>query len=184
MDQGTTTLETDLPGWTEPLRQPSNDPLRPEVTETLREGRPPRTLEHDQADESAVAAPGPAEDVPLPPTSTLRAAGRSPASTDPKAFLAATSALVGIASMGVHYARGAPETGAWMADEEDVANIAEPLSRIMARHSPVTGSEANDVGDAIAAAVGIANYGLKNIAREHAARSAPLEQQASQPSGG
>ena len=165
-------IEADLPGWLPPVRQPSDDPLDPEVTTTIREGRP----------SPSPPDPGPAsgDESPPRPTMTSKGPGRSPGFTDPAAFLGVTGALVGLASMGVHYARRAPE-GLWLADEEDVANIAGPLARIAARHSPVSGTEANDVGDALAAAVGVAGYAMKNLAREAAAKSAPLEQQATQP---
>lgn len=51
----------------------------------------------------------------------------------------------------------------WIADAKDLDAIATPLSRIAARHSPIDGGPAGDLGDAIEVAIGVGGYGVKNI---------------------
>lgn len=160
----------DLPAFDAPRRMPTNDPLDPDVTRTgPSDGAAPMddSWGQDQPGDPGFSSDF-AGDVDEPTqTTTSRAAGPSPAFIDgslAEELEKPIGALVGIASLGVHYARRAPrDTTLWIADDEDVAMIAGPLSRIAARHSPVGAGEASDLIDGLTAGLGVANYGLKNI---------------------
>lgn len=177
------TTTADLPGFKEPRRQPSDDPLDPETTTVSPPPSAPRdsaTLEDDSPAPRWEEATGPEAadfsddfDVVAEPTPTTTSpTGPSPASfLDPTTFEEPIGAVVGLASLGVHYARRA-DGDLWIADEEDVHAIAAPLARIAARHAPMGAGQANDLSDGIAVAIGATNYAIKNIQREAAYRSA------------
>jgi hypothetical protein len=169
----------DLPGFRPPLTQPSNDPLDPTATRA-EDGTPlaaspagesspwPRQIPGPPDDDWGNWGSGPREPSP---TSTSRARGPSPVSTDPATFVKPLAAAVGMASVGVDYVIRTPEH-LWVAGPEECADIATPLSRIVARHSPVGGTQASDLGDGIEAALGVANYALTRI---WAAKEPPAE---------
>ncbi len=157
---------------------PSNDPLdesrtrleQPEPgapTDASSEPSPNGADSWDDFDEL------PPADEPSPTTSS-RDRTRFRGFTDPAVFAEPIGAAVGMASVVVHYARKAP-ADLWIADDDDIANIAGPLARIAARHSPIAGGEASDLADGISAALGVANYAVKNIrATAQLAPQAPL----------
>lgn len=97
--------------------------------------------------------------------------GSSPASTpgDPADFEELAGTVVGIASLIVRFARTRRRVlpdQVWMADEGDMARIGAPLARLAARHSPISGGEAGDVGDVLAITAGTAVYALNNLQAE------------------
>ncbi|MCU1449326.1 MAG: hypothetical protein JWP02_1496 [Acidimicrobiales bacterium] len=173
-NQASSEETADLPGFKSPRRQPADEPLDPEKTSLL----PPWPGPETPTGASSEAGPAPIdnengaaswdnyEDVDEPiPTSSSRGGRSRGYILDPATFLEPIGALVGLASLGVHAARRAPD-GLWIADEEDVDNIAAPLARIAARHAPMGMGEASDLADGIAAAIGVTNYAIKNIQRE------------------
>lgn len=152
-----------VPGF-KPLPQKSPDPLDPDATTTS-----PTTSSHDAGHDGWAEA-----DVELGPPATSRTAtGSSTASTerlDPTDLQGMTHALVGMASMLVRWIRGRRRPGmhpaVWVADEEDQANIGDPLARIAARHAPISGEGSADVVDAVEMLMGTTHYALKNLPNE------------------
>ncbi len=137
---------------------------------------PPPPAGLDPTPEGTRVSDGPAgpsdeqRDEPLaePPPAT----GPSPASTaDPDLFVGICYTVVQLASMVVRWARsrmvGGLAEGLWLADEQDVGAIGDPLARIAARHVPVgDAAAAGDVADGIELAVGVVGYGTKNLMAE------------------
>jgi hypothetical protein len=67
---------------------------------------------------------------------------------------------------------GAREVGLYLTDEEDAANIGDPLARVAARHQGV-GKVNPDTADLLAAMVGLTRYATKQISRAHSTTGAP-----------
>lgn len=63
------------------------------------------------------------------------------------------------------------DLGLYLADEGDVQAIADPLASIANRRGGLGGASNPDVGDAIAAAIGLAIYATKQLKRWRAARA-------------
>jgi hypothetical protein len=104
-------------------------------------------------------------------SSPTGSAGPSPAFTDPALFVGIVRQLVGLVSLGVRFVRQrrsrvAFPPGLWLADEEDQANIGDPLARIAARHTPLSGEGTSDVADGIEAMIGTAAYAAKHLEYE------------------
>lgn len=79
--------------------------------------------------------------------------------------------LVGLASLAVRLVRERRlgtrlPPGVWIADDEDAANIGDPLARIAARHTPLAGDAPSDVVDGIEAMFGTAAYATKHLGYE------------------
>lgn len=153
-------LEATPPGFLQPPAPRGPDPLDAEAT-TIRPPSaeaPSDDYELDELDDETPSPSGPASS--------------SPASTaDPALFIEVARTAVGIASIGVGWLRarrhGPAIAQAWMADEEDQANIGDPLARIAARRIPVAaGQAAPDVVDGIDALMGTVNYGLRHARAE------------------
>lgn len=154
---------TGLPGFLPPSPPPGPDPIPPEGATTTDLGTPPQ-------EEPTTSPLGDEADAggPTAPTDP----GPSPASTaDPELLAGLCAQAVGVASIIVRFVRARmvrrlPE-GVWIADEEDMAAIGAPLSRIAARRVPETSTAAvGDVADGIELAVGVVGYTLKNVQRE------------------
>jgi hypothetical protein len=64
----------------------------------------------------------------------------------------------------------ARQVGLWLTDDADAENIGDPLVRIVARRDPLGAAGNPDVADAIAAAVGVAVFGWRQLQRWNAAR--------------
>jgi len=63
------------------------------------------------------------------------------------------------------------DVGLWIADEDDAANIGDPLANLAARRGGVAGAAANpDLGDIIAMLVGLAVYVSKQLQKLQAVR--------------
>lgn len=120
------------------------------------------------------------------PRGSAATSGSSPGSTDrpkqppvPKVdwrdLMPMMSTLVAMSSLLVRWVRSRRRPlpdGVWIADEEDAAAIAAPLSRIAARRSPVGGKESADLVDGLEVMVGATAYAMKNLDAE--AQSPPL----------
>lgn len=90
--------------------------------------------------------------------------------------------LQGLARGGVQFAgekahelvattEGRKKVGLLLTDEQDQAQIGDPLARIASRHAGDVGGKVNpDTKDLLASLVGIAGYGLKQINRVTEAR--------------
>lgn len=124
------------------------------------------TRDDDGDDRDGWAEP----DVDLGPPATSRTStGSSRASIDPSDLKPVTAALVGMASLLVRWMRSRRRPihpQAWVADDEDVDLIGDPLARIAARHAPISGEGSADTIDGAAALMGTANYVMKNIPLE------------------
>lgn len=150
-----------MPGFLPPPTPRGPDPLDPEATTIRPPSDGPDFSSEDELDELDDERPSPSE----PPKS-------SPASTaDPSLFVDVARTAVGIASIGVGWLRakrhGPAIAQAWIADEEDQANIGDPLARIAARRIPAAAGEAApDVVDGIDALMGTVNYGLRHARAE------------------
>lgn len=98
---------------------------------------------------------------PPPPRSSTPPIGPSQVfSPDNEAFAGVIGVAVGLGSMGLSW-RLSPNTGAYVATEDEQAAIAAPLARIAARHVKVASNEtASDLGDGLEAALGILCYGI------------------------
>jgi hypothetical protein len=75
-------------------------------------------------------------------------------------------------------------TTLWLMSEGNLVDIAQPLARILARHTPIESGKANDAADAISAGIGAAGYVVENLraqaeyaAQVHAAAAAGGEQE-------
>lgn len=152
-----------IPGFS-PLPHRAPDPLDPSATTTS-----PTPSDDDAGPDGWAEA-----DVELgPPVTSRTGTGSSTASTerlDPTDLQGMTHALVGMASMLVRWlrARRHPQMhpGLWIADDEDQANIGDPLARIAARHAPISGEGSADVVDAVEILMGTTHYTLKNLPHE------------------
>lgn len=114
---------------------------------------------------------GPSEDDPT----------SSPASSGSKASALSKRALRDAVRKGVLMAgtvaneilardEAAQHVGLYLADEDDAQAIGDPLASIANRRGGLGAAGNPDVGDAIAALVGLALYGWKQFARSRAAR--------------
>jgi hypothetical protein len=158
---GDAPLEADLPQWDQTTRglldqpQPgatatySPDELADQLEEVARERDGQRT--EDRWSE------------PDPKTRT----NSSPGSTSPppnvdvaNSFANLASLIVQLASAGLNIVIGR-RTGAWLATEEEAANIAQPLGRIAERHMPIEGGNAGDLADGIEALYYTGEYGVR-----------------------
>lgn len=150
----------DLPGFQHLPPSPPPDPLDPTTTTTGTTPPASPPVDDDDGwddDEVVGAAHRPA------------ATPSSRASTDWRDLAPLTEALVGVASMLVRWVRSRRRMlaeGVWIADEEDQAAIGQPLARIAARRSPITGEGAADTADGLTLLVGTASYAMKNLQAE------------------
>lgn len=64
---------------------------------------------------------------------------------------------------------GQREVGLYLAEEDDAANIGDPLARVAARHQGV-GKVTPDTADLLSAMVGLTRYATKQITRQRAAK--------------
>ena len=62
------------------------------------------------------------------------------------------------------------QVGLWLTTEGDAENIGDPLARIVARRDPLGAAGNPDVADALAAAVGLAVFGYRQLRLWNAAR--------------
>lgn len=164
----TTDLEADLPGFTPPATRPASP------------DDPPASPSHEgttQAPSGWAFADEPDsllnDDELAVPSSRRRKS--SPVSTDPSVFVGLIVQLIKMVTTVLHL-RLAPThvpNDVWLADQEDLDNIAPPLARIAARHSPLDGGPAGDVGDAIEAILATGGYALKNTAAARELRMTP-----------
>jgi hypothetical protein len=117
------------------------------------------------------------------PTSS-RASSADPGSVRPLTAkaqkLAARQAVKIAGSMAHQYLardEAAKAVGLYLVDDEVAEQIGDPLSRIMARHSPADGAMANpDVADGIAAMLGVANFVRITIEKSSAAAAVRVQQ--------
>lgn len=108
---------------------------------------------------------------PSEPTTSRTGTGQSSlASSDIPGLAEIARTLVGLASMLVRTLRTArnPELPphVWIADEDDMAAMGDPLARIAARHTPVGKGPTGDMVDGLGVLVGATNYALKGVAGE------------------
>lgn len=150
---------TDLPRF-QPMPEATPDPLDPEATTVTSS-----PWESEEPDDSW------GDDEPTGPTTSPPSTGPSPASTraDWRDFRELLHTIVALVSVGVRFSRTRrrqlPEH-IWVADEADQEAIGDPLARIAARHTPITGGDAGDVVDGLLATVGVAGYAVKNLNAE------------------
>lgn len=162
-------LEATMPGFRPPPTPPGPDPLDP-TTSTISD--PTTTPASPDPFSDDGSSTGPETDEPGDGASSWSSATTSSrASTaDPLPFIEITRTLVGLASMLVRAvrARRRPHLHptAWLATEEDQANIGDPLGRIAARHAPITGEGSADVADGMAAMVGATGYAIRSLTIE------------------
>ncbi len=156
-------LAATVPGFAPiPTPDPPADPATPATSTTEEDS--PRHLLGDRASSSGRDNGGPTAGEKGSPDRTTS----SPASTaDPLAFVELARTVVGLASLLVRLWRqrripGLPPK-AWLADDEDQAAIGDPLARIAARHTPLTGEGSSDVVDGLGVLVGTAGYTLKGL---------------------
>lgn len=163
------------PGFGAPShQQPTLDPPNPEATTvTVLQDLGTDPSPRGRSDDSAADLGS-----PPPRSSTTPKIGPSQVfSPDSAAFEGTIAAAFGLASMGLSW-RKSPDTGAWIATEEEQAAIAEPLARIAARHVKVTSNgAASDLGDGLEAAFGIVGYAF-------AAKTRDTDAQRQQDAGG
>lgn len=92
------------------------------------------------------------------------------ASSDIPGLAEIARTLVGLASMLVRTLRAArnPELPphVWIADDDDMAAMGDPLARIAARHTPVGKGPTGDMVDGLGVLVGATTYALKGIGGE------------------
>ena len=128
--------------------------------------------------------PGPGNPDPIPSGEPADSSqdGTAAASASPRSTRASTSAAVRLAADTIGEAiadivRGAGETlnkvtaqndddDIWLATDKEATAIGDPVGRIIARRLPdLPGGQASDVGDLISAAIPLALYGVRNLAR-------------------
>lgn len=149
-----------MPGF-QPLASPPPDPA--ETTRIY------PTINDDDA-EAGWADP----DVEVGPRATSpTGSGSSRASTerlDPTDLQGMTHAVVGMASMVIHWARARRRPNlhpsVWVADDEDQANIGDPMARLAARHAPIGGEASKDAIDVVEMMMGTTAYALKHLPNE------------------
>lgn len=153
-----------MPGFLAPP-DPIHDPTDPETTTVTTTTRSSTTgLDDDDG--------GPAGHDPL--RSAPGNLGPSQVSTaDP----AALESLIGVAfnALGLLlHSRLTPgdDNAVWIPDEQDVAEVAGPLSRIVARRVKVADRVAGDLTDLVDAGVAAAGYTVRNIGEAHELRAA------------
>jgi len=138
----------------EPTTAPTSDPIDETTTE-------------DPIDSAGIPSQDPAEQHPI--------------KLGKRSFAEIARGVVASASLYVHgfFARteAAQQSGVWIADENDQAQIGDPLAAIAARHGVPATAGSKDTADLISAAVGLAAYLAKNIKlalalRAHARRAA------------
>lgn len=146
------------------LPTPGPDPLDPTATTVTG----PATHLEDRDGVSDDASDGGSERT----ASTTPSGRSSQASTEALPGLQdITRTLVGIATLLVRTVRARTlrrqlPPAAWVATEEDMAAIGDPLARIASRHVPAGGGASADVVDATAALVGVTGYAMRSMAEE------------------
>lgn len=172
-------IPASLPGWNPGSSRPLGPPLSP--APGVDAGSP-----GGGSDEQPGMPPGPSEAAGPTPTS-----GTEPG-VDPVADPPAPRRIADVAS-ATFFTRKVKQAftllgflanrrltpyseHAWRPDTEDLADVSEPIGRIIARHSPITGGEANDAADAFDAGFALFAYGIKSSeiagADKRAARAA------------
>lgn len=150
-------LEADLPGFAPPSR-PTLDPLDPTTT-TVTDPNP-STTEYHRTDEELLEQhlddEHPEQPSPRPDTSR-------PSVGDPS-IAAAAAGLFGLAAQVASLVLNGTighGSGAYVMRPDEAQAIGEPLGRIAARRSSVSGAEARDLGDGIQAGVATAAYAAR-----------------------
>ena len=142
-----TTSPSDLPEMTEPPSDPWSSP--------------------SQTTDSA------GEPDPSPAPTSSRASSAEPVLSKAAIREAARNLVIG-AGEAAHEAFARDEidqqVGLWLTNDGDAENIGDPLARIVARRDVLGATGNPDVGDAIAAAVGLAVFGWRQLQLWNAAR--------------
>ena len=164
-------LITGLPGFVQPRTMPTTDPAPENATVTTptsssSSGRDALDGANDGEDEDELVSPK------LPSSSPASIARADAASFEPILGVA-----FGFAGVMAHNRLAPGDNPVWIPDEEDTDAVCKPLSRIIARHTPITGDAGGDLVDGLEATIGAGGYVLKNLnmQREYAFQ---LQQQA------
>jgi hypothetical protein len=159
-----TPLETDLPRFKSPKVMPREDPLDPTSTST-RSLPPEEELATGSSPGEGWGIGGERDE--LGEASASRTTTPSRVFTEQaKAFEALLGTGLGMATMVAH-SKMAPEgSDVWLATDDEIEAVAAPLSRILARHTPVSSGRATDLADGIEAGVGVAGYVVVNLRRQ------------------
>lgn len=171
----------DLPGFVSPEPRPTT---REAETTAATSPDPMTTRDGYRLDDDEL-------DPPTLPTSGS-SSGRNPSSTSkngpsPVSTAEVEAGWAGIVTIGLSTAglvangRLAPGTPLWLMTEHDLASIAAPASRILARHVPVGVEKAGDLADAAEIAVGAAGYALANLQAARAMQAHAVPQAAPAP---
>lgn len=146
--------EVDLPGFA-PSSRNRLEPPQPGATATT----PPRIKDDELLDELDEHPERFELTEPKMPPSSSRGS-IEPSAEAAETFGQLAALLVKLGSLGLNRTVGRG-SGAWIATDEEAADIAVPLGRIAARHAPITGEAAGDVADVIEAGFGAAAYGMR-----------------------
>jgi len=162
-------LIPETPGWTPPPAPPAPDPLDPTSTTTSSPEGP--ALDPDSSNGYGGSDPERGRKSSTTPGPGPRLASIA----KPATFEPIIAKLVQAVSLLLDHWRSR-ETHTWLMHDEEADAIAAPLSRIAARHSPVTlDEETNDVLDGLEAGIGAAGYGMRahfdDLELERAARA-------------
>lgn len=174
----------DLPGFVSPEPRTPPSPTSSATTSPDPTTRPPGWTAEDELERGEL-------DPPTLPTSGS-GSGRNPSSTSrngpsPVSTAEVEAGWAGIVTIGLSTAglvangRLAPGTPLWLMTEHDLASIAAPASRILARHVPVGVEKAGDLADAAEIAVGAAGYALANLQAARAMQAHAVPQAAPAP---
>jgi hypothetical protein len=167
----------DLPGFVNPEPRTPNPTTSPTTTEpmTTRDGFRPQWTDDDDDELDPPTYPSSASSSAGSRSSTPTN-GSSPVSTAEIEAGWAGIVTIGLTTAGlVANGRLAPGTRLWLMSEHDLASMAAPASRILARHVPVTPEKAGDLADAAEIAVGAAGYVVANFQEAAALRVQPTQ---------
>lgn len=149
----------------EPTTDPTSDPSLPASLPSLDPSEGSPSPSDEPSDELRAESAG-------APTSSR---GSSGSALSKRALRDAARRAVLMAGSVAHavLARDAAQqqVGLYLADEDDAENIGDPLASIAQRRGGIGAAGNPDVGDAIAALIGLAMYGAKQFARFAEARA-------------
>lgn len=188
----TTALQAETPGWS-PLPPEREDPLPAGTTtaaSTSSESSPkppaaaggksggPRAKRGSRSTKTTRGGARPASSPELDPD----LAGSGPNPTAKAVFECPPDTFVQPIAVGLNAgglvanARFAPGTTRWLMDGDDLAGMAPPLSRMIARRVKTAPGAASDLGDALEAGFAAAAYTMKNWNTPDPAGPGSLEQ--------
>lgn len=93
---------------------------------------------------------------------TDRGSSRASTAEDREALVGAIAIVFAALTTLLHKRFAPKNTTLWIAHEDEVKDVSEPLGRIAARRNPL-GAAGADVGDGIQAGVAAAAYAMRNI---------------------